>query len=193
MEGVPPTYRSDRVGGIEVELGLGRGPGVASRRGSGREAEVIEDLLCDRIVFDDSDRAHRALAARADEDVDREGPLEELRPVETARARRIIRSFGNSLEFLFRNETIDPKYKATRYQLLMLVRHQVHGANQMPALGANKMESYCDAILAVLWDDVRAASAFLAATAVVDRACNGNLDPDNVRTQTFTEELLRAQ
>jgi hypothetical protein len=61
--------------GIQVELGLGRGKGAAPGRSSGREAEVIENALCGRIVVDDGDRAHGALAARADEDVDGEGPF----------------------------------------------------------------------------------------------------------------------
>jgi hypothetical protein len=92
------------------------------------------------------------------------------------------------LEYLFRSGGLDPKYKAARYQLLMLLRHMVSG--KAPAITANKIEAFCKPILAVLWDDVAAGTAFAKAANHVEKVSGGSLDPDVVRTEPFTDKLL---
>lgn len=94
------------------------------------------------------------------------------------------------LEYLFRSGLLDPQYKAARYQLLMILRHQVGSA--MPAMTANKMEGFCKPLQEMLWDDTAMPIAFLRAALHVDEVCGGKLDPDVIRTEPFTDQLLAA-
>jgi hypothetical protein len=95
------------------------------------------------------------------------------------------------LEYLFRSGQLDPRYKAARYQLLMAVRH-IAGGSDMPAMTANKMEDYCDKLLAVLWDDKAALDAFQKACEIIDKVAGGSLDTDLIRTEKFTNDVLDA-
>ncbi|MGW1465485.1 AIPR family protein [Streptomyces sp. NPDC002308] len=93
------------------------------------------------------------------------------------------------LEFLFRNGGVPVKYKPARYHLLMAFRY-IAGGSKMQSLESNKIEKYCGEICAVLWDNARAADAFLQATEMVDQALNGvPLTLDIAKTRTFTDSL----
>lgn len=93
------------------------------------------------------------------------------------------------LEFFFRSGQLDARFKAARYQLLMLVRHII-GTSAMPAMNANKMEKYCDSLLVKLWDDKEALDAFKKAGAIIE-AASKTLDTDVIRTESFTESILK--
>ncbi|WP_079053391.1 AIPR family protein [Streptomyces phaeochromogenes] len=93
------------------------------------------------------------------------------------------------LEFLFRSGGVPVKYKPARYHLLMALRY-IAGGLEMPALSANKIEKYCSGICEVLWDNTRAADAFLQAADAVEQARNGTpLTLDIAKTRTFTDSL----
>ncbi|MGA5201377.1 AIPR family protein [Streptomyces variegatus] len=93
------------------------------------------------------------------------------------------------LEFLFRNGPVPVKYKPARYHLLMALRY-IAGGSEMPALGANKIEKYCANICEVLWDNTRAADAFMQAADAVEQALHGTpLALDIAKTRTFTDSL----
>ena len=67
------------------------GPAAGSVGGPGAVAwPVAEDALRHGFVLDHGDHAHGPTAAGADHDVDRERPRQEPRPVQPARAIRVI-------------------------------------------------------------------------------------------------------
>lgn len=93
------------------------------------------------------------------------------------------------LEYFFRSNQLDARYKAARYQLLMAVRCILAG-KEMPSLAANKMEKYCETLMTSLWDDKLAIKAFVGASNIVDATCGGSLDFDTLRTESFTSNVL---
>jgi hypothetical protein len=62
----------------------------------------------------------------------------------------------------------------------------------MPLFTANKMEQYCDNIIAGLKDAATAETAIQNAVQVVDAATGGNYDRDNIRTESFTDGVMKA-
>jgi hypothetical protein len=96
------------------------------------------------------------------------------------------------LEFLFRNFQLGQQYKPARYHLLLTLRYQIAGSD-MPAIGANKMETYCEPILKVLWDEASCSAVFAQASKVIDAVVGkGEVDRDRVKTQSFTDQVLAA-
>jgi hypothetical protein len=61
----------------------------------------------------------------------------------------------------------------------------------MPSFTANKMEQYCENIIAELKDVATAEIAVQNAVKVVDAATGGNYDRDNIRTESFTESVIK--
>jgi hypothetical protein len=99
-------------------------------------------------------------------------------------------AFANyKLDTLFRNGSMDSKYRMYRYHLLMILRYQL-GGKDMPALVANKIKSYCDRILTNLHDPQKASVAFQAAAGVIDSLTTGSETRDVVKTQSFTDQVL---
>jgi hypothetical protein len=94
------------------------------------------------------------------------------------------------LEYLFRNQLLDPRYKTARYQLLLCFRLLLP-LPPMPLMNARDMEEYCNRMLAVLYNTDKSQQVFSLATQMVDRASEGNMDRDHIRTQPFTEALKR--
>jgi hypothetical protein len=95
------------------------------------------------------------------------------------------------LEFLFRNNVLDSKYKPARYHLLLAFRLLVNSGDP-PRPTSNESDRYAQKIVDVLWDTALANEKFHAACAMVDAVARGNFDRDHIRTQSFTEELIRA-
>jgi len=93
------------------------------------------------------------------------------------------------LEFLFRTSRLDPKYKPSRYHVLLAARLLANPV-PMPKMNAHDMEKYCKAITDILWDADGADKLLAKAAAAVETAAGGDLSGDNVRTQKFTEELV---
>lgn len=96
------------------------------------------------------------------------------------------------LEFLFRNGALPVYYKPARYHLLMAARYDAGGAD-MPALTANRIQTYCNKIAESLWDDAAAAKLFTRGISAIDAAVSGApLTRDVVKTQTFTDAVKSA-
>lgn len=92
------------------------------------------------------------------------------------------------LEFLFRNQTLEPKYKPARYHLLYAFR-LISTDAKMPHFGSHEMERYCKPLLQLLWDSVQAEKVFRKAATAVDAVAKGNFHRDHIRTREFTEYL----
>ena len=94
------------------------------------------------------------------------------------------------LEFLFRNQQLEAKYKAARYHLLLAAR--ILATDQVPPRpNANQMVACCNSLVPVFATASEAEELFKRAAEVVDAAAAGNFHRDRIRTQPFTEEVLR--
>jgi len=94
------------------------------------------------------------------------------------------------LESLFRNGSIDAKYKPARYHILMAARLLASPGNP-PRPNSNEMAKFADELTEKLWDQTVAERLFTDAVAVVDEMAGGDLHRDNIRTQPFTEAVTR--
>jgi len=92
------------------------------------------------------------------------------------------------IDFLFRNEKLEPKYKPARYQIAFAIRILIAGY-EMPALGANKMESYCKKITDALLDAAKAEYYIGRGAKIAELASNGDFSRDSIRTEPFTKEV----
>ena len=95
------------------------------------------------------------------------------------------------VEAAFKGKRVPARLKPARFQILMAIRVLTAGY-AMPALTANKMEKYCESIVAALKDLNTAEVTIQNAVQVVDTATRGNYDRDNIRSETFTESVIKA-
>jgi hypothetical protein len=94
------------------------------------------------------------------------------------------------LEYLFRAQRLDSKYKPARYHILLAARLLANPA-QAPKMNARDMPDYCKKITDVLWDTATADGLLARAAQAVETVAAGDLRSDNVRTQPFTERLTK--
>jgi hypothetical protein len=92
------------------------------------------------------------------------------------------------LEFLFRNGTLDPKYKPARFHILLAAR-LLEKPDGPPKPNSREMGRYCEDLLTTVWDAAKGEALFKKATGLVDATAQGNFDRDHIRTQPFTEAL----
>lgn len=53
------------------------------------------------------------------------------------------------------------------------------------------MARYSDGLVRSLWDAEKSDALFARAATIMDEVAHGNFDRDNIRTQQFTEALIR--
>lgn len=95
------------------------------------------------------------------------------------------------LETRFRTKNTLPEYKPARYHILLAVRLQVD--REKPTfLNSREMGRRAENLSEALWDSERADALFSKAVEIVDRATEGNLDRDHVRTISVRNNILSA-
>ena len=94
------------------------------------------------------------------------------------------------LEYLFRNQKIESRYKIARFQILLAFRILAN-PSQVPQYNSNQMEKYCKPIIEALADPVKSIDLFGAAIGAIDAVAGGKLDRDSVHTLTFTDALIK--
>jgi AIPR protein len=95
------------------------------------------------------------------------------------------------LEFLFRNQRLDPQYKPARFHLLLAAR-LLAAPDTLPPIHSNAMERYCAKLTAVLWDIDQSDALFTRAAEIVSGVAKGNFDRDTIRTQPFTQGVING-
>lgn len=95
------------------------------------------------------------------------------------------------LEYLFRNQRLDSKYKPARYHILLAARILAKLA-PLPKPNANEMEKYCAALSDIVWDSSKAEKLLLRAAKAVESVAKGNFDRDNIRTLPFTQQIIAS-
>jgi len=94
------------------------------------------------------------------------------------------------LEFLFRNGSIDPKFKPARYHVLLAAR-MIADPNPPPAPATRAVARYCEPLTRMLWDPSQSQILFARAAHTVDETAKGNFDRDHIRTEPFTDALKK--
>lgn len=92
------------------------------------------------------------------------------------------------LEYLFRNQILDGKYRVARYEILMALR-LIQIPSPLPKMNSNEMERICKEFIRELWDPVKSEKHFRSAVDLVLKAAGGDLDAAQLRTEPFTESL----
>ena len=82
------------------------------------------------------------------------------------------------------------KFKPSRYHVLLAAR-LLANKTPMPKMNARDMEKYCKAITDTLWDADFADGLLAKAAEEVEEVARSDLSGDNVRTQKFTEDLIK--
>jgi hypothetical protein len=95
------------------------------------------------------------------------------------------------LEFLFRNQRLDSKYKPARFHLLLATR-MLAAPETLPQVNSNAIEKYCAKLNAVLWDINQSDALFARAADIVSDVAKGSFDRDTVRTQPFTRGVIEG-
>ena len=95
------------------------------------------------------------------------------------------------LEFLFRNQRLDPQYKPARFHLLLAARLLI-SSEGLPPSNSRAMERYSSNITSILWDIEKSDVIFTKATEVVSKVAQGDFDRDKIRTQPFTQGVIDA-
>ncbi len=94
------------------------------------------------------------------------------------------------LEYLFRTQDIVRELKPARYHILLAFL-LLASNTPCPAMNSHEMVRFSEDLCAILWDQDRTKQLFQQAANIVTEIAAGNLDRDNIRTQTFTELLIR--
>jgi hypothetical protein len=94
------------------------------------------------------------------------------------------------LEQLFRTQAIAPNLKPARFHILMAARILAVGLN-IPKMNSHDMKRYAEDLCTFFWDLDKANKIFGRALVIVTEVAAGNLDRDNIRTEPFTDRLLR--
>lgn len=94
------------------------------------------------------------------------------------------------LEFFFKRGNVDTKFKPARYHLLLAARLLATG-QQPPLPNSREMGRWSDGLIEIFWDMQRSEALFTRAVQVIDEAASGNYHRDNIRTQPFTEAVIR--
>jgi AIPR protein len=93
------------------------------------------------------------------------------------------------LEQLFKNKKVDAKYKAARFQILLVVRFLLDDA-ALPKMNANDMTKRCEAMIKKLDNDAAVEALFLKAVQIVDRIAVA-WNRDSIRTEPVTRALFQ--
>ena len=95
------------------------------------------------------------------------------------------------IDYLFRTSAIAAQYKPARHHIMMAAR-LLQSPERWPPPNSREAARRADEYSAVLWDPTQADALMDRAVAKVNEIAQGNLHRDNIRTQPFTEGLIRA-
>lgn len=94
------------------------------------------------------------------------------------------------LEYYYRNESLDRRYRPARYHLLYAARVLLT-AEAPPSAESRNAVRFSSPLITKVWDPAKSETLFKAAATVVDEAAQGNFHRDNIRTETFTERVAQ--
>jgi AIPR protein len=93
------------------------------------------------------------------------------------------------LETMFKTAGLDPKYKVTRYHLLLAMRILGNPGSLPKYFNSNEMERYCGVLRNILWDDKVSENLVERSIEVINAAANDEFHRDNIRIEGFTNKV----
>jgi len=93
------------------------------------------------------------------------------------------------VERLFNTKKIDVKYKAARYQLLLIARFIID-PNPLPPMTSKEMDSRCLIFLDNLWNDEAAEAIFMNAVTKLEEIVGSDWTRDSIRTEPKTKSIV---
>lgn len=93
------------------------------------------------------------------------------------------------LETFFRRREIDSSYKKVRFHILMLFR-MLNQPDEMPEFNSKRMDRYCQVLLDILNDDIKALKAFKECALIIDRADFDKSDKQDIKLLSKTKNLV---
>jgi hypothetical protein len=93
------------------------------------------------------------------------------------------------LEYFFRTQRLEAKYKAARFHILLAAR-LLANPSALPRMNSHEMEPFCKKIMGTLWDSAKCDELIVRAAKIVDEAAAGNFHRDNIRTEPFTQKVI---
>jgi len=94
------------------------------------------------------------------------------------------------LEYLFRSQFIDTKYKTTRFHIQLAFWMYATNNDSLPQKNSNEMRRLCEAVMDIIWDDTNAKQVFQKCINAIDYVAQGNLHSNNTRTEPFTSSMI---
>jgi hypothetical protein len=95
------------------------------------------------------------------------------------------------LEYLFRSQALDAKYKPARWHLLLAVRILLN-RDQPPRPNSHDMQRYAEGLMETLWETDKTNAVFQRAAVALAETAQGNFHRDHIRTEPFTNSLKKA-
>lgn len=127
-------------------------------------------------------RSYKALAERVGKDIFVQG--HKFLPYYTSAYTLYL------VEYLFRNQKVDSRFKVARYQILLASRILAN-KNPVPALNSRHVETYCKDICDKLWAGGTTSGKILfGAVEAVEAVAGKKFDRDPIHTAAFTEDLI---
>ncbi len=94
------------------------------------------------------------------------------------------------LEYMFRSGKLDAKYRAARFHIILAARY-ILDKSPFGQMNSRDTERRGKALVDSISDSENIEATLASATIVIDKISSGNLDRDNIHTQTFTENLIK--
>lgn len=94
------------------------------------------------------------------------------------------------LEFLFRNQFFERKYKNTRYHIQMVYWMLATQNSAMPRKNSHDMRRLCEKVMEITWNDDHSKGIFSDAVAIIEEAAGEDYHNDNIRTESYTSAVL---
>lgn len=92
------------------------------------------------------------------------------------------------LEFLFRNKSIPAQYRKFKYFILMLIKYDL-ADDKIPEMNANKMNKFCEKILAIASDNSKLTDEVNKLTQLIDKHVTDITSAESTKTATLVENL----
>ena len=92
------------------------------------------------------------------------------------------------LEFLFRNKSIPAQYRKFKYFILMLIKYDL-ADDKIPEMNANKMNKFCEKILAMASDNSKLTDEVNKLTQLIDKHVTDITSAESTKTATLVENL----
>lgn len=94
------------------------------------------------------------------------------------------------LESFFRKGTIDSSFKKVRFHILMMFRIINSKDVEMPPFNSKKMETYCENLLKILYDDDKALKSFQKCIDIIESSGFDKEEKQNLKLVSKTKALI---